>query len=200
MKLEMVPEISLGRSTDADMQEKLLGEKVPRSSTIYVAGHSLTLDNVNTKLGTNITQDKDRPYISGGTYKDNKAMGSKSIINIKNPNSETKIAAIYAGDYWQDRTLPVEINLDGKLIDTEIHLGGPDNVLFGNVVVNIAGRSNITGFDRTNHIGNLDVNVKEKFFSTILNLEGINKLNLEANTRISIPKGGFFDVKDVTLS
>ena len=35
-----------------------------RTATIYASGHELTLDNVNTKLGTSIHQEDERPYIS----------------------------------------------------------------------------------------------------------------------------------------
>ncbi|HAU87270.1 MAG TPA: hypothetical protein DCW90_17825 [Lachnospiraceae bacterium] len=43
MKLQLIPEVTLGR---------VLGQAVERSNTIYAAGHSLTLDNVNTMLNS----------------------------------------------------------------------------------------------------------------------------------------------------
>ena len=65
IKLQLVPQVVLG----AGGRQNILGAQSPMAATIFAAGNTLTLDNVNTKVGTNSLQDKDRPYISGGTYK-----------------------------------------------------------------------------------------------------------------------------------
>ena len=112
-------------------RQNILGAQSPMAATIFAAGNTLTLDNVNTKVGTNSLQDKDRPYISGGTYKNNGTLGKKSVINIINPNSQTKFAAIYAGDYWNDRNIDVEINLNSSVLNNKIYTGGFSKKLTG---------------------------------------------------------------------
>ncbi len=119
----------------------------------FAAGHTLTLDNINTKVGTSPEQDTQRPYISGGSFKNTGKMGQKSIINIINPNSETKFSGIFAGDYWEERNLDVEINLDGRVLDYKIHTGGITKPLNGNVNINLGPKSYVRSFDKTNHKG-----------------------------------------------
>ena len=191
MKLELATQVSLEGGTGGE-DSGLLGEIVPRAATIFVAGHKLTLDNVDTRLGTNAGQYDERPYISGGAFKNQNKdkIGSNAVINIINPNSETRISGIYAGDYWDDRTMDVEINLDGKLVDTTLYTGGVENTLNGDVVVNISGssgsgKSNITNFDKTNHNGKLYVNLVDGYDTTILNLEDIDELTLEDGARVA---------------
>jgi len=196
-KLEMTPEVYLGRNINGP---KLgFGQEVPRTPTIFAAGHTLTLDNVDTTMGTNPDQYKSRPYISGGSYKNTGKLGNKSIINIVNPNSETKISGIYAGDFWNNRDLDVEINLDGKLIDTTIYTGGVEGTLTGNVTVNLYNKANVSKFDKTNHNGNLDVNLKSDFFSTSLDVTGVDNLTLEENSKITPYKIDTFDVGNLNL-
>ena len=200
MRLEMPPQVSLEGGTGGE-DSGLLGEIIPRAATIFVAGHQLTLDNIDTRLGTNSDQYDERPYISGGAFKNqnNDKIGSNAIINIINPNSETRISGIYAGDYWDDRTMDVEINLDGKLVDTTLYTGGVENTLDGDVVVNISGKSgskksNITNFDKTNHNGKLYVNLVDGYDTTALNLEDIDELTLEDGARVA-PYGKNVDLK-----
>ena len=202
MRLEFVANTILGRNGD-NSKGRMLGQANALASTIFVAGNELTLDNVNTKLGTNINQDDKRPYISGGAFKDQNIKGDKSIINIKNPNSETKIAGIFAGDYWTERDLNVEINIDessGKIIDSTLYTGGILKPLNGNVVVNLYSKSSIKNFDKTNHNGNIDVNLKRNFFSFMLNIDHINNLTLEEESRITLPKDSIFNVDNVVLN
>lgn len=200
MKLEMVPEVSLGGGSDGSSSRKL-GADVPRSATVFVAGHSLTLNNVDTTQGTNPEQYNQRPYISGGAFKGQGELGDKSIINIINPNEETKISAIYAGDYYNDMDMDVEINLDGKLIDTELYTGGVgNNVLKGNVTVNLSGKSNVTSFSKENHDGKLNVTFNEGYLTSIMNFDDIDTLTLEEDSRATLPHNGIFNVKDVILN
>ena len=200
MKLEMVPEVSLGGGSDGSSSRKL-GADVPRSATVFVAGHSLTLNNVDTTQGTNPEQYNQRPYISGGDFKGQGELGDKSIINIINSNEETKISAIYAGDYYNDMDMDVEINLDGKLIDTELYTGGVgNNVLKGNVTVNLSGKSNVTSFSKENHDGKLNVTFNEGYLTSIMNFDDIDTLTLEEDSRATLPHNGIFNVKDVILN
>ena len=200
MKLEMVPEVSLGGGSDGSSSRKL-GADVPRSATVFVAGHSLTFNNVDTTQGTNHEQYNQRPYISGGDFKGQGELGDKSIINIINSNEETKISAIYAGDYYNDMDMDVEINLDGKLIDTELYTGGVgNNVLKGNVTVNLSGKSNVTSFSKENHDGKLNVTFNEGYLTSIMNFDDIDTLTLEEDSRATLPHNGIFNVKDVILN
>ena len=197
IRLEMVPEVSLGR---------MLGQVVPRSATIFVAGHELTLDNVNTRIGTSASQYNDRPYISGGTYKDKpiyKKEGTskaKSTINIKNPNSETKFSGIYAGDYYKDLDLDVEINIDGNVVsENKIYTGGHKYKLNGDVAVNLGAKSNITKFDKANHNGNIDVKLNKDAYIVNFNAKDIRNVTLEENSRIILANDATFDVNNVVL-
>ena len=188
--LQMVPEYTLGRT---------LGQFIERSATIYVAGNKLTLDNVNTKFGSNPEQYNERPYISGGAYKNYDIKGNKSIINIINPNEETRFSGIYAGDYYKDRNLDVEINLDGKVIDNKIYTGGHDHDLNGNVTVNLGTKSNITEFDKEHHNGELNVNLNKDTYIVDFDAKNIDNLTLQENSGIILSKDATFDVNNVTL-
>ncbi len=197
IRLEMVPEVSLGR---------ILGQVIPRSATIFVAGHELTLDNVNTRIGTSASQYNDRPYISGGAYKNKDVYKkdvntrAKSIINIKNPNSETKFSGIYAGDYYKDRDLDVEINIDGNVVsDNKIYTGEHNHKLNGDVVVNLGAKSNITEFDKTNHNGNIDVKLNKDAYIVNFDAKDIRNLTLEENSRIILASDAKFNVDNVVL-
>lgn len=200
MKLEMVPQIMLGRNGGENLNLRILGQEVTRGATIYAAGHELTLDGVNTKFGNNADQDNKRPYISGGAYMNTGKIGKKAVINVINAANETKISAIYAGDYWTDRDMDVDINLDGNLIDTTIYTGGIYGNLKGNVNVNLSSKSNVDKFNKTNHEGNINLTLKEKFFSTSLDLENVNNLTMEENTRITLPEDSSFNIDNVKLS
>ncbi|MDY3002573.1 MAG: hypothetical protein SOR73_13005 [Romboutsia timonensis] len=195
IKLEMVPETKLS-GIDHD---------TARSATIYVAGHKLTLDNVNTRVGTNLDQQNDRPYISGGAFEGEKvyikpdSTRAKSVINIINPNGETKFSAIYAGDYYKDRDLDVEINIDGKVLDNKIYTGGYNHKLNGDVTVNLGTKSNIHKFDKTNHNGNLDVKLNQGVNNVEFDAKGIRNLTLEEKSRILLAKDATFDVDNVVL-
>ena len=197
MHLQLVPEIILGYGSN----EKLLGTVVDKSTTIYAAGHTLVLDGVDTKVGTNLAQDSMRPYISGGAYKGSEGkIGTHATIKVINPIEQTRLSAIYAGDYWRDSNMTVDIELDARLEDTVIHTGGADDyVLEGDVNVTLGGKSNVTAFEQTNHIGNLNVTMKSGKFSNSLNLEGVKELKLENSARITVPKGGTFAVQNVIL-
>lgn len=195
IKLQLVPQVVLG----AGGRQNLLGAQSPMAATIFAAGNTLTLDNVNTKVGTNSLQDKDRPYISGGTYKNNGTLGEKSVINIINPNSQTKFAAIYAGDYWNDRNIDVEINLNSSVLNNKIYTGGFSKKLTGNVSVRLGDKSNIYSFDKTNHSGNLNVTVDKDSYMDNLDINGIDELTLGENAKVILKKGSDLNIKNINI-
>ena len=195
IKLQLVPQVVLG----AGGRQNILGVQSPMAATIFAAGNTLTLDNVNTKVGTNSLQDKDRPYISGGTYKNNGTLGKKSVINIINPNSQTKFAAIYAGDYWNDRNIDVEINLNSSILNNKIYTGGFSKKLTGNVSVRLGDKSNIYSFDKTNHSGNLNVTVDKDSYMDNLDINGIDELTLDENAKVILKKGSDLNIKNINI-
>ena len=195
IKLQLVPQVVLG----AGGRQNILGVQSPMAATIFAAGNTLTLDNVNTKVGTNSLQDKDRPYISGGTYKNNGTLGKKSVINIINPNSQTKFAAIYAGDYWNDRNIDVEINLNSSVLNNKIYTGGFSKKLTGNVSVRLGDKSNIYSFDKTNHSGNLNVTVDKDSYMDNLDINGIDELTLDENAKVILKKGSDLNIKNINI-
>ena len=195
IKLQLVPQVVLG----AGGRQNILGVQSPMAATIFAAGNTLTLDNVNTKVGTNSLQDKDRPYISGGTYKNNGTLGEKSVINIINPNSQTKFAAIYAGDYWNDRNIDVEINLNSSILNNKIYTGGFSKKLTGNVSVRLGDKSNIYSFDKTNHSGNLNVTVDKDSYMDNLDINGIDELTLDENAKVILKKGSDLNIKNINI-
>ena len=171
-----------------------------RGTTIYAAGHTLVLDAVDTRVGTSTLQDDVRPLISGGAYQGEEGkMGSHTTIKVVNPISQTKIAAIYAGDYYRDSEQDkVDIELDSKLVDTEIHAAGADgHTLTGNVNVTLGKDSNVTDFDKTDLIGELNVNVKAGAHIDTLSFSGINNLAMAEKSRITLPKEADFNVNNV---
>ena len=171
-----------------------------RGTTIDAAGHTLVLDAVDTRVGTRTLQDDVRPLISGGAYQGEEGkMGSHTTIKVVNPISQTKIAAIYAGDYYRDSEQDkVDIELDSKLVDTEIHAAGADgHTLTGNVNVTLGKDSNVTDFDKTDLIGELNVNVKAGAHIDTLSFSGINNLTMAEKSRITLPKEADFNVNNV---
>ena len=171
-----------------------------RGTTIYAAGHTLVLDAVDTRVGTSTLQDDVRPLISGGAYQGEEGkMGSHTTIKVVNPISQTKIAAIYAGDYYRESEQDkVDIELDSKLVDTEIHAAGADgHTLTGNVNVTLGKDSNVTDFDKTDLIGELNVNVKAGAHIDTLSFSGINNLTMAEKSRITLPKEADFNVNNV---
>ena len=171
-----------------------------RGTTIYAAGHTLVLDAVDTRVGTSTLQDDVRPLNSGGAYQGEEGkMGSHTTIKVVNPISQTKIAAIYAGDYYRDSEQDkVDIELDSKLVDTEIHAAGADgHTLTGNVNVTLGKDSNVTDFDKTDLIGELNVNVKAGAHIDTLSFSGINNLTMAEKSRITLPKEADFNVNNV---
>lgn len=198
IRLSMPTQVSLGRNSDTS-NSKFLGTPIPRSATIFAAGYELTLDNVNTKVGSSTLQDEDRIYISGGSYKDQEKIGPKAVINVINPNTETKLSAIYAGDYWEERNFDVEINVNCKILENKIYTGGLVKPLNGNVTLNTENRVSTYSIDKTNHNGNVSLNIEKDNFINAIDLTNVDNLSLGENTKLELPKGSKFNINNVTL-
>ena len=214
MRLQIAPEIILGKSSlnyNTNTTSEILGTEAFKSTAIYVGGHTLTIDNVNTKLDSE-AQSKIRPYISGGAYRlntDNSILGGNTVVNIINANAETKFADIYAGDYFKSRNIPATLNLSGKFLDSVVHCGGysDSSILNSDVDINLyadnpdssAQVSGITGFDTTNHNGKVNVTLTKNVFSSSMSLNDIDCLKLDNNSRINFDSSNIFDVKNVIL-
>ena len=214
MRLQIAPEIILGKSSlnyNTNTTSEILGTEAFKSTAIYVGGHTLTIDNVNTKLDSE-AQSKIRPYISGGAYRlntDNSILGGNTVVNIINANAETKFADIYAGDYFKSRNIPATLNLSGKFLDSVVHCGGysDSSILDSDVDINLyadnpdssAQVSGITGFDTTNHNGKVNVTLTKNVFSSSMSLNDIDCLKLDNNSRINFDSSNIFDVKNVIL-
>ena len=214
MRLQIAPEIILGKSSlnyNTNTTSEILGTEAFKSTAIYVGGHTLTIDNVNTKLDSE-AQSKIRPYISGGAYRlntDNSILGGNTVVNIINANAETKFADIYAGDYFKSRNIPATLNLSGKFLDSVVHCGGysDSSILYSDVDINLyadkpdssAQVSGITGFDTANHNGKVNVTLTKNVFSSSMSLNDIDCLKLDNNSRINFDSSNIFDVKNVIL-
>ena len=195
INLQLVPQVILGK----EGVKSILGSQNPMAATIFAAGNTLTLDNVNTKVGTNSAQDKERPYISGGSYKNQGSMGKKSIINIINPNSQTKFSAIYAGDYWEARNLDVEINLNGNVLENKIYAGSFSKTLTGNVDIKLGDKSNIYSFDNKNHNGNINVTIDKDTYVDNLDVTSIDDLTLNENSKVILKKDSNLNIRNINL-
>ena len=214
MRLQIAPEIILGKSSlnyNTNTTSEILGTEAFKSTAIYVGGHTLTIDNVNTKLDSE-AQSKIRPYISGGAYRlntDNSILGVNTVVNIINANAETKFADIYAGDYFKSRNIPATLNLSGKFLDSVVHCGGysDSSILYSDVDINLyadkpdssAQVSGITGFDTANHNGKVNITLTKNVFSSSMSLNDIDCLKLDNNSRINFDSSNIFDVKNVIL-
>lgn len=117
-----------------------------------------------------------------------------------NPIEQTKISGIYAGDYWRDVTMSVDIELDTLLVDKTIHTAGIDgNDLEGNVNVFLGKKCNATGFDKVDQLGELNVTLASDYMSSVLSFEQVHNLVLEKAARINITENGAFVADNVTL-
>ena len=167
--------------------------------TIYLAGNKLTLDNINTRINTGSFQRDYRPYISGGRFLGEGKLGPKAVLNVINPNEGTEFAGIYAGDYWNEESFPVELNLNGRVLDKTIHTGGIINKFNGEVVVNIYDKGRISKINTYNHNANVDVNLKENVNIRDAEFNGIRDLTLERNTHLTLGSSQEFSINNLTI-
>ena len=193
---ELMPDVP-----DSGIQQNPIDEGTNFRSgrSIYLAGNKLTLDNVNTRIDVLTYQNTYRPYISGGTFLDEGEIGDKSILEVINPNENTEFAGIYAGDYWIERDLPVELNIQGEVLDKTIHSGGIMAPFKGDVVVNIYKKTGINTINTEMHNGALDINVTEETTLLNLNMNKVRKLILKQGAQISFNENSSFNVNNLTL-
>ncbi|MEY8391607.1 hypothetical protein AALA98_09575, partial [Lachnospiraceae bacterium 45-W7] len=116
---------------------------------IFLAGHSLTLDNVNTYLEGNPNlgafgggEKELLPTVYAGGFSDT-AVGQNASLTVKNSNDETMFQAIYMGNgRGTDNKVPyygkAVLNLDAKAIVRE----GVDTVLNSEAEINITSAAN----------------------------------------------------------
>ncbi len=167
--------------------------------TIYLAGNKLTLDNIDTRINTASFQREYRPYISGGRFLGEGNLGSKAVLNVVNPNEGTEFAGIYAGDYWNEENFPVELNLNGRVLDKTIHTGGIINKFNGEVVVNIYDKGRLSKINTYNHNDNVDVNLKENVNIRDAEFNGIRNLTLDRNANLTLGNSEEFSINNLTL-
>ena len=118
---------------------------------IFLAGHSLTLDNVNTYLegepglGALGGGEKELlPTVYAGGFSDT-AVGQNASLTVKNSNDETMFQAIYMGNgKGTDNNVPyygsAVLNLDAKVIVRE----GVDTVLNSQAEITISSQADKT--------------------------------------------------------
>ena len=76
-------------------------------------------------------------------------------------------------------------------------MGADGHTLTGNVNVTLGKDSNVTDFDKTDLIGELNVNVKAGAHIDTLSFSGINNLTMAEKSRITLPKEADFNVNNV---
>ncbi len=175
------------------------GTNFRSSRSIYLAGYKLTLDNVDTGIKTAAYQRSYRPYISGGTFIEGGNTGSKAVLEVKNPNSETQFAGIYAGDYWKERNYPVELNVKGKVIDKTIHSGGIMAYSNSEVVINLGYKTGVAIIDTEKQKATTDVNIKDEAVLTNANLGNIRNLTLENGSTITMAENSKFEIDNLNI-
>ncbi|MDY5585116.1 MAG: ZmpA/ZmpB/ZmpC family metallo-endopeptidase, partial [Arcanobacterium sp.] len=179
---------------------------------IYQAGHELTLDNVNTLVGR--LQSGQRPVIYTGVSDETGVIGQKAVLNVVNPNSETRLAKIYVGDLFQDSNIPAEINLAAKniKIDGGIVLGS-ENDTVQLAAVKIQSKSDflntVTAVPAGNGIANREI-IFDGVNLAQVSLSGVHNVTLKNNSRVklassqgvgipgtvTVSAGNTFDVQD----
>lgn len=188
-KLNMVTPTIMGDGSQGNTSG-IFGDKDMYGMTIYAAGHSLTLNNVDTTLG-------EAPFISAGRFKGQGELGDKAIINISSSKYDCEIERIYCGDYSAPIKMDVDINLNR--INTDLYTGGLNNQLDGNVTVSFFGDSNLNNINKENHKGNLNYVIERGCFTANKNFNGIDKLTLEEGSKINLTDEAVFNVNDVEL-
>ncbi|AYE34269.1 hypothetical protein [Clostridium septicum] len=175
------------------------GTQFRSGRTIYLAGYKLTLDNINTCINVISYQREYRPYISGGTFIEGGQTGPKAVLEVKNLNSGTEFAGIYAGDYWVQRNYPVELNVKGRVLDKTIHSGGIMVPSKSDVVINLGNKTRVNTINTEKHDANVDVNIKGGGGMTNATLNGIRNLTIESGEIVELKKDSKFEVENITL-
>ncbi|MDY5584370.1 MAG: ZmpA/ZmpB/ZmpC family metallo-endopeptidase, partial [Arcanobacterium sp.] len=158
------------------------------SGVIYQAGHELTLDNVNTLVGR--LQPNQRPIIYTGVSDETGVIGKKAVLNVVNPNNETRLAQIYVGDLFQDSNIPAEINLLAKniKIDNGIVLGS-ENDTAQLASVKIHSKSDFLNKVSAVPASN-EAALREIIFDGVnlaqVSLSGVHNVSLKNNSRLAL--------------
>lgn len=169
------------------------------NGSIFLAGYTLTLDNVNTRMGSSDAQYDTRPVIRGGSYRQVSTAGTQSGLVVLNANDETRLAAIYGGDENKTWSVPMRIELgSAKLVDRTIHGG---NNMTADVEVLLTANDNVTAFDKTGMTGNMNVTLGELYVgTTTINFENIDRLELKSKAAVTLDSKLNFAVGDVVLA
>ena len=142
------------------------GTKFRSGRTIYLAGHKLTLQNVDTHVYTDSFPNQYYPYISSGTFIEGGKTGDKVVLEVIDPNTYlptatiigTVFQGIYAGDYWVERDYPVELNIKGKVLDKTIYTGGIMASSKSDVTINLSKLTGVNKINTDNHNGSVTNN------------------------------------------
>ncbi|MDY2632835.1 MAG: DUF5011 domain-containing protein, partial [Clostridium sp.] len=176
--------------------------------TIYLAGYKLTLQSVDTRIPTESFQRDYRPFISGGTFRNEGTTGNKAVLDVIDANvysahstvlGKTEFAGIYAGDYWVERDYPVELNVKGRVLDRTIHTGGIMVPSKSEVTINLSNNTGIRTINTEKHDASADLNIIDGAGMIYANLNGIRNLNIGSGSRIEISENSKFEVENITL-
>lgn len=203
MRLELAPHVCLDCSEGEDLG--LLGRKQGLTPALFLDGHHLTLDNVDTRLGTNSEQwTRDAPYVSGGCFHaDNPGGQSGSHARLTTLNSRhqgnevTRLSGIYAGGYNHEQTAPLSVDLDewclfrpGRALVHGCGTPSADGSTAwpgrGNVDVTLRGQARLTAVDRMQHSGQMSVTLANDAFSATFDPSGADNLTLEEGSTLNL--------------
>lgn len=183
------------------------GTKFRSGRTIFLAGHKLTLENVDTHIYTDSFQNEYYPYISAGTFIEGGKTGDKAVLEVIDPNvylptgtiTGTVFQGIYAGDYWVERDYPVELNIKGLVLDKTIYTGGIMASSKSDVTINLSKLTGVNTINTDNHNGSVTVNINDGASLSNAELNGITNLNIGSGSIVELKKDSKFEVENLTL-
>ena len=183
------------------------GTKFRSGRTIYLAGHKLTLQNVDTHVYTDSFQSEYYPYISAGTFIEGGKTGDKAVLEVIDPNvylptgtiAGTVFQGIYAGDYWVERDYPVELNIKGQVLDKTIYTGGIMASSKSDVTINLSKKTGVNTINTDNHNGSVTVNINDGASLSNAEFNGVTNLNIGSGSIVELKKDSKFEVENLTL-
>ena len=183
------------------------GTKFRSGRTIYLAGHKLTLQNVDTHVYTDSFQSEYYPYISAGTFIEGGKTGDKAVLEVIDPNvylptgtiAGTVFQGIYAGDYWVERDYPVELNIKGQVLDKTIYTGGIMASSKSDVTINLSKKTGVNTINTDNHNGSVTVNINDGASLSDAEFNGVTNLNIGSGSIVELKKDSKFEVENLTL-
>ena len=189
------------RNMKLTMESSNALDSVPHRE-IFLAGYSLTMDNVKTFLdgGEGLmggTEKELLPYIYAGAYPGTSPIGSNASLTVQNSNDETMFQAIYMGHGAVDGDVPyqgaAELKLDAKAIVRE----SVDASLNSRAEIQVSGTRDIDYAKAKQFKGNEATTFTLKNCSIEdATVDGIGNLVIESNGQL-IPKTEV--LKNVTL-